>query len=75
MADDNIIDVGGLLTIDVGSELRKLSQAQLQGPWQIPAELVRRALRAGATEVDVRTERHGVRVIDDGAGVPAVQLQ
>jgi hypothetical protein len=75
VADDNIIDVGGLLTIDVGSELRKLSQAQLQGPWQIPAELVRRALRSGATEVEVRTERHGVRVIDDGAGVPPVQLQ
>ncbi len=75
MADDNTIDVGGLLTIDVGSELRKLSQAQLQGPWQIPAELVRRALRAGASEVEVRTERHGVRVLDDGAGVPALQLQ
>jgi hypothetical protein len=76
VADDgSIIDVGGLLTIDVGSELRKLSQAQLQGPWQIPAELVRRALRSGASEVEVRTERHGVRVIDDGAGVPTVHLQ
>ena len=75
MADENSIDVGGLLTIDVASELRKLSQAQLQGPWQIPAELVRRALRAGATQVDVRLERHGVRVIDDGGGVPTTFLQ
>jgi hypothetical protein len=73
--DSSSIDVGGLLTIDVGSELRKLSQAQLQGPWQIPAELVRRALRVGATEVEVRTERHGVRVIDDGRGVQTVLLQ
>ena len=47
------IDIGGLLTIDVASELRKLSQAQLQGPWQIPAEIVRRALRFGAAVSDM----------------------
>lgn len=63
------IDIGGLLTIDVGSELRKLSQAQLQGPWQIPAEFVRRSLRRGATEIDVELARHRARIVDDTPGV------
>lgn len=63
------IDVGDLLTIDVGAELRKLSHAQLQGPWQIPAELVRRALARGAREVDVELGRHHARVRDDGTGL------
>lgn len=65
-----LIDIGGLLTIDVASELRKLSQAQLQGPWQIPAEFVRRALRSGATEIDVELGRQRARLVDDSAGVP-----
>ena len=58
-----LIDVGGLLTIDVASELRKLSLAQLQGPWQLPSELVRRALRDGATQVEVDLARHGVELV------------
>jgi hypothetical protein len=56
------IDVSSLLTIDVESELRKLTQAQLQGPWQLPAELVRRALHAGATRVEVELHRTGLLV-------------
>lgn len=73
--DAGTIDVGGLLTIDVASELRKLSQAQLQGPWQIPAELVRRALRDGAGRIDVTLGRHRARIVDDGAGIPAEHLE
>jgi hypothetical protein len=73
--DQETIDVGGLLSIDVGSELRKLSQAQFQGPWQIPAELVRRAIRGGAREVRITTQRHGVRIVDDGRGYPAEHVR
>lgn len=69
------IDVSGLLTIDVASELRKLSQAQLQGPWQIPAELVRRALRDGARQVSVKSGRGRFEVRDDGRGLPSSELQ
>jgi hypothetical protein len=60
------IDINRLLTIDVGAELRKLMEAQLQGPWQLPAELVRRALRRGATRVDVEFGRHSLTVRDNG---------
>ena len=47
----------GLLSIDVGSELRSLCEAQLRGTWQVPAELVRFALRCGARHV--RVDRRG----------------
>lgn len=60
------IDVASLLTIDVESELRKLTQAQLQGPWQLPAELVRRALHGGATRVEVELGRTGLLVRSRG---------
>lgn len=71
----SLIDVGGLLTIDVASELRKLSLAQLQGPWQLPSELVRRALRDGATQVEVDLGRHRAEVRDNGRGLPEAHLE
>ncbi len=71
----SLIDVSGLLTIDVASELRKLSLAQLQGPWQLPSELVRRALRDGATQVEVDLARHRAEVRDNGCGVPEAHLE
>jgi len=70
-----LIDVSGLLTIDVVSELRKLSLAQLQGVWQLPTELVRRALRDGATQVEVDLARHRAEVRDNGRGVPETHLE
>lgn len=70
MAEGERIDVASLLTIDVESELRKLTQAQLQGPWQLPAELVRRALREGATRVEVELGRSQLRVRSVGGAVP-----
>ena len=62
------LDVRDLLTIDVSAELRKLSRAQLQGAWQLPAELVRRAIRSRARNVQVTIGRQVV-VVDDGAGL------
>jgi hypothetical protein len=50
---------GELLSIDVGSELRSLCEAQLRGTWQVPAEIVRFALRCGARQVQVDRRRRG----------------
>ena len=50
---------GGLLSIDVGSELRSLCEAQHRGTWQVPAENVRFALRCGARQVHVDRCRRG----------------
>jgi len=57
-----VLSSGQLLVIDVGSELRTLCEAQLRGTWQVPAELVRLALRLGAEEVSVDPRRGGVTV-------------
>ena len=59
------IDIGTLLTIDVDAAIRKVSQAHLAGPWQVPAELVRRAIGDGASRVELRLERDSVVVLDD----------
>jgi hypothetical protein len=69
------LDLRGLLTIDVAAELRKICQAQLQGPWQLPAELVRRALQAGASTVSVDFSRGQAVVSDDGPGLDPALLQ
>ncbi len=68
------VDLRGLLTIDIAAELRKLTTAQLQGPWQLPAESVRRAIAAGARTIDVELPRGGMRVRDDGAPIDRAQL-
>ena len=68
------VDLRELLTIDIAAELRKLTTAQLQGPWQLPAELVRRAFAAGARTVEVELPRGGLRVRDDGAPIERSQL-
>jgi hypothetical protein len=69
------VDLRELLTIDIAAELRKLTTAQLQGPWQLPAELVRRSLSAGARTVEVELQRSGLKVRDDGAPLDRDRLR
>jgi hypothetical protein len=61
------MSLGDLLTIDAAAELRKLAEATLEGPWQAPAELVRRAILAGARLVEVELQPARICVHDDGA--------
>lgn len=68
------VDLRELLTIDIESELRKLTTAQLQGPWQLPAELVRRAFAGGARAVDIELGRASAKVRDDGRPIDREQL-
>lgn len=69
-----VVPVGTLLGIDVGAEVETLSTRQLQGEWQVPAELVRDAVRRGARAVAVRSERGSVEVRVDGAAFPPDEL-
>ena len=55
-----------LLSIDVSSELATLCEAQLRGTWQVPAELVRLALRIGAAEVHVQIRRRRFEISWEG---------
>ena len=57
---------GDILSIDVSSELETLCEAQLRGTWQVPAQLVRLALRVGANDVSVDGRRRGFVVAWSG---------
>lgn len=63
------IGAAELLSIDVDAELGALCEAQLHGPWQVPAELVRQAVRSGTRGVEVRARRGVLAVSWSGAGV------
>ncbi len=55
-----------LFGIDVAAELATLCRSQLQGPWQVPAELVRLAVARGAARVEIDRARGGVHFRCDG---------
>jgi hypothetical protein len=69
------LNASELLAIDVAEELRALSREQLQGSWQIPAELVRLAVARGASKVELVTRRHGFEVRCDAPLVTDRQLR
>ena len=73
--DTEPLDVGSLLTIDVASEIRKVPGAGIEGTWQLPAELVRGALRTGAREVAVHVGRRHIEIRSDGSGFPLEALE
>jgi hypothetical protein len=62
------------LAIDADAGARRLSGGELEGPWQVPAELARRAFRAGARRVAVTCDRNGFTVRDDGPALDAGTL-
>jgi hypothetical protein len=74
-AAEQRLQVEELLRIDVAAELQTLSVAQLQGPWQAPAELVRHAVQSGASAVEVRVGRRGFSVVYAEAAIPFSLLQ
>lgn len=68
------IALNALLRIDVSAEIRKLSDAQLQGSWQLGAESVRLAVQCGAQTIRVSTSRHRLRLSARGANMPQALL-
>lgn len=64
-----------LLAIDVASEIRSLCEAQLRGTWQMPAELVRLAIRSGATKVVVTAGRRRFSVGWENAPIERSTLE
>jgi len=61
------VRVDDLLGIDVAAEVTTLCGTQLQGPWQVPAELVRLAVARDAARVEIERVRGGFRFRCDGA--------
>jgi hypothetical protein len=56
-----------LFNIDVAAEVRTLCEAQIQGPWQVPAELVRLANVRGVSRVEIHRVGGGFSLRCDGA--------
>jgi hypothetical protein len=56
-----------LFAIDVAAEVATLCGAQIQGPWQVPAELVRLANARGVARVEIDRVRGGLSFRCDGA--------
>jgi len=69
------VRIDELLAIDVPSELRTLCEAQIQGVWQIPSELVRLALRCDASEVSVEHRRGGLVIRWRDAAISEADLR
>lgn len=63
------------LSIDFGAALAKLAPAQLQGTWQLPAELARLAIASGAREIDVRIRRTRLELAAPGARLDLVAVR
>lgn len=64
-----------LLSIDVDAEIREVCREQLQGDWQLAAELARFALRRGAVAVEARRARRGFVLRCPGAACLEGELE
>ncbi|MEM7356562.1 MAG: hypothetical protein AAF657_37445, partial [Acidobacteriota bacterium] len=56
-----------LLRIDFEAALKKLAWSQLQGTWQLPTEMVRLAIGAGAQSVEIDIEPRHLALMARGA--------
>jgi hypothetical protein len=68
------VAVAELLRIDYAAERAKLADAVFDAPWRGAAELVRRAVRAGAGRVRIRCGTDALVVADDGRPLDASLL-
>ncbi len=68
-------DAASLLAVDLEAELRKLGLSRLDGPWQLPAELLRLAVRRGARTVSVEITARRLHLTDDAPALPEAARQ
>lgn len=65
---------GSLFAIDLAAEVATLCESQLQGSWQVPAELVRLASARGASRVEIRRVRGGLELACDAVAASRDEL-
>lgn len=63
----SVVPATELLRIDIDAAVASLGTELVHGPWQIPTELVRLAVRVGADEVRLTLGRRGFRLAASGA--------
>ncbi len=67
-------EVNDLLRIDFDAALEKLAWSQLQGAWQLPAELARLAIGCGAHQVTIRIAARQLTMEAPGASLLATTV-
>jgi len=67
--------MSNLFSIDVDAHLKKAASYTFGSSAHYPVELVRAALRRGATQVDVHLTRDRLQVIDNGSGLDAAAIK
>ncbi len=67
--------MSNLFSIDVEAHLKKAAAYTFGSSAHYPVELVRAALRRGATQVDVHITRDRLQVIDNGRGLEAAAIK
>lgn len=68
------IAASDLLRIDFDAALDKLAWSQLQGAWQLPAELARLAIGCGATQIELVIEPHRLAMTAPGCRLPQQRI-
>ncbi|MCU0288987.1 MAG: hypothetical protein MUF15_21655 [Acidobacteria bacterium] len=72
--NDNHTISHNLFSIDVEAHLQKAASHTFGSSSHYPVELVRAALRRGATEIDIRVKNTYIQVTDNGPGLDAEAL-
>lgn len=67
--------MSNLFSIDVEAHLKKAASYTFGSSAHYPVELVRAALRRGASQVDIQITRDRLRVIDNGRGLDAAAIK
>jgi len=68
------INKNSLLTVDVDSHLQKLASNSFGSHEHYPVELVRSAIKRGATEIKILINSKKIEIIDNGKGVSQEEL-
>jgi len=64
-----------IFSIDVDAHLKKAASHTFGSPAHYPVELVRAALRRGASRIDIQVERHRIEITDNGSGMDEASLE
>jgi len=71
--ESNIGSLADLLSVDADAHLQKLAACMFPSPALLPVELVRAALKRGATAVDMQVWNRHLTISDDGDGISSSQ--
>ena len=72
---ENNTAANNLFSIDVEAHLKKAASHTFGSPSHYPVEMVRAALKRGASEIDIRLGHTRIQVTDNGSGLNGEELE